>query len=562
VSTFASSPRGIITRRRPGSRPRSCRWLFGCAVALVTSSSLGCATAPLRFKDEPIVWRVDDAHDIPEPTSRDFLVAQYAADILLLRRSERVLELRGRHLAENTNALDEVPDSTWFTNRIGVRDVTPAEAVAGPDLGGPPTLPLAITSAKVGGGNPGFLVKDAAGRKFLVKFDPKHNFELQTAAGVITNRFFWTIGYHVPSDHVFWFSRDDVALAPGATMEDEVKAKVPFTTRRLDEILAFAPRQPDGHYRATSSELLKGKPKGGFAAEGVRRDDPNDRIAHEHRRELRGLKVFAAWLDHTDMKEDNALDMYVTEGGKSFLRHYLLDFGETLGGHGAEKGRDEDGYENALDWSAQTKALLAFGLWKRPWEDRSPSGWASVGSVPSTGWEPRQWKEAYPYWPFAEADAADEYWAAKIVLRFDRPLVEALVATGQLSDPAAARYLVEALWNRRFKIGQAYLEAVTALDRFTVEDGHLCAMDLGTVYGLAHGGLVERLDEVGKVLESRIIARDGRVCLSLPTTGYAALRLRIRRASIVKPPMQVHVRAGVGGGGSETARIVGLVRTE
>ena len=84
MSTFASSPRGVITRRRPGSRPRSCRWLFGCAVALVTSSSLGCATAPLRFKDEPIVWRVDDAHDIcARMKYRGDSLTQAAEEVLL-----------------------------------------------------------------------------------------------------------------------------------------------------------------------------------------------------------------------------------------------------------------------------------------------------------------------------------------------------------------------------------------------------------------------------------------------------------------------------------------------
>ena len=524
------------------------------AVLAALSASTGCATAPTRFKDQPIVWHVDDTRSIAEPETREFLVAQYAADIFLLRRSDRALALRSRRPARNTNALDEVPDSTWFQNRIGMRDVSIAEAVKGPDTGGPPEPPLTVTAAKVGGTNPGFVVKDARGKKFLVKFDPKQDLELQTAAGVIGSKFFWSIGYNVPSDNVFWFRREDLTIDPDAKMEDEVKDKIRFSETALDRVLQAAPQLPDGRYRASSSEFLKGKPKGGFAMEGVRQDDPNDVVPHEHRRELRGLKVFAAWLDHTDMKEDNGLDIYVTEGGKSFLKHYLIDFGETLGGHAAEKNRDEDGYENAFDWAEQGKALFAFGLWKRPWEDRGRSGWTSVGAVPSTGWDPRQWKEAYPYWPFTETDPADSYWAAKIVMRFERPMVEALVATGKISDPAAARYLVEALMNRRFKIGKAYVDGVTSLDRFAIVEDKLCSVDLATAYGVAHGGNVERIDDEGKLLESRVIADDGKVCLSLPTEAYATMRLRIRRGAEARPVMQVHVR--------DRARVVGIVRVE
>ena len=35
--------------------------------------------------------------------------------------------------AMNVNSLDEVPDSTWFTNRIGRREMSIAEIVRGPD---------------------------------------------------------------------------------------------------------------------------------------------------------------------------------------------------------------------------------------------------------------------------------------------------------------------------------------------------------------------------------------------------------------------------------------------
>ena len=247
--------------------------------------------------------------------------------------------------------------------------------------------------------------------------------------------------------------------------------------------------------------------------------------------------------------------MYVEDGGRHFLRHFLIDFGEALGGHAAEKGRMTDGYEYGWDTESAIVGAVTFGLWKRPWEDRAPSPWPSVGPISTTAFDPRTWREAYPYWPFFERDAADEYWAATIVMRFDRPLVDALVATGRLSDPRAAAYLAEAIMFRRQKIGATYIEAVTALDDFVVKGGRLCAVDMGTRFGLAHGGVAERLDDRGHVMEAATIAEGGTVCFAPLRGGYEVLRLRVNRGvGLVRPPMQVHVR--------DAARVVGVLRIE
>ena len=507
-----------------------------------------------QFKTDSPVWRVNDTKNIAEPEENEFLVLQVAADIIAMRRLERVLEVRSDKPAANTNSLDEVPDSSWFTNRIGVRAVLPRELATGGENSGPPVLPLTITSAKVGGTNPGFFAKDKTGRKFVIKFDPLSGLEMQTAASVIGNRLFWAFGYNVPNDQIFDMRRSDVSIDPKATMTDSLKHKEPFTEKALDAILALAPQRPDGTYRASSSEFVKGTPKGGFPAEGTRSDDPNDTIPHEHRRELRGLRVFAAWLDHTDMKEDNGLDVYVEENGRHFLRHYLIDFGEILGAHSAEKGRKEDGFEHYWDWNRQPKAFFALGFWKRPWEDRKPtSGWTSVAPIPTEAFDPDGWREAYPYWPFFETDAADSFWAAKIIMRFTDEHLQAVVDAGQISDPEARKYLLDALKVRKEKIGRAYIEGVTPLDEITVSLSGLCATDLGTKYKLAHGGNVERLDGEGRVIETRVIGNDGHVCLSVPTRPYEIARLRITRGTESKPPMQVHTRDG---------KLVGIIRVE
>ena len=87
----------------------------------------------------------------------------------------------------------------------------------------------------------------------------------------------------------------------------------------------------DGTYRVVAGRLIPGKILGGFLYAGTRPDDPNDVVPHEHRRELRALRVFGAWTNLTDLKAANTLDALVTENGRSIVKHYLQDVGSTFG---------------------------------------------------------------------------------------------------------------------------------------------------------------------------------------------------------------------------------------
>lgn len=531
-------------------------WL-GLAVGLAVGL-VGCASKPISFEDAPVLWYVADRHDIPQPEPRQFAHIGYFTDILVFQRLTRALEVRDLEPAHNTNALDELPNSTWFTNRIGVRTVTPQEAARGPIVVGPPVLPLRIVSGKSGGRNPGFTVEDASGRKFIIKFDRMDNPDQQSGTDVIVSRLFWAMGYHVPQDTLLYFDRDDVSLDPEATLQPELGKERKMTPEDLDEIFAASPRQHDGSYRVVASQFLPGVPLGGPPAEGTRPDDPNDLVPHQHRRELRGLRVFSAWLNHTDIKEDNLLDMYVSEDGRQFVRHYLVDFGEALGAHRAEFNRPEDGFEFIVDWEKQSLALLSLGFWERPWEAQVQTPWPSIGMFSAEHFDPERWREAYPFWPFFEMTPADAYWAAKIVMRFDREILEAVVDEAQFS-PEASAYLVDVLLERARKVGVAYIESVTALDAFEIDDERLCAWDLGIVYDLAEQGVVERMgpgDSEG-VVATYPIGERGNVCMPMQrSNGYHVARLRVRRDDQVRPVMQVHYKSG------KNARVLGIVRAE
>lgn len=529
-------------------------------LALIIALPMAGCASQLQFRDQPPVWQVADKQDIPQPEENDYFRYPYMADVFIFRAATRALEWHDKEPAWNTNALDEVPNSSWFTNRLGQYNLTPEQVRTGPDVHGAPVAPMTIFAGKSAGGNPGFFVKDARGVAYLIKWDPKDNPEIQTATDAIVGRIFWALGYNVPADHVFFFRPEEVEIGAGAKTKNGLGQKIPLTQDALIEVLGTAPRLPDGRIRALASTFLDGVPLGGALPEGVRDDDPNDSIPHEHRRELRGLRVFAAWMNHTDMKEDNTLDMYVTEPGRRYVKHHLVDFGEAFAAHAAEKGRLQDGYEHFWDWQAQALGLVSLGLWVRPWESLKETRWLSIGSFSAEPFDPWAWKEAYPFWPFREADLADHYWGAKLLMHLDRRLVEAAVSAGQLSDPEAEAYLVDTLMARGEAIGAAFLEAVSPLDDFEVRARTLCGVDQSVRFSVKSSGLVQLLNNRGDVIADATADTQGAFCLDLgPSTksGYRVLRLRTKRGHDTRPVMQLHVMDDARG-----LRVLGLVRVE
>ena len=513
--------------------------------SLAIMALAGCvhAATPGRFADRPIVTASDDARPIPEPRVRRYFSRGDLADVLVVRPIWEVFDPRSRVAARDVNAIDEVPDSTWFTNRLGLRDMSPEEIVRGPDVTGPPVPPFTITKPKRGGDNPGFIAADARGIEYLVKFDTAANPGQQTATDAIVGRILWAAGYNTPTEFVVHVRRDQLELAP------KLRAAGQFTDAKLDAMLEVATHRADGTIRASVSQILDGIPKNGWSLSGRRGDDPNDRVRHEHRRVLRGLRVIAAWLNHTDMKEDNSIDMYVGKPGEGHLVHYLVDFGEALGGHQDENQQPQIGFEYAWDFTAQFKAMFAFGLWHRPWEAQRPSRWKQVGMFNAVNFDPRRWRERFPYTPFKMADRADLYWGAKLVMRFDRAKLEAVVKTGELGDAEAERYVVETLLARREAIGRAFLDRVTPLDDITLIGDRMCGVDLARRHGIARDG------ELLLDLTTQPIAADGQVCVTVPISpGYHLVTARIRRHDHTTPGLEIHY---VGGPGSH---LLGLVR--
>ncbi|HUS68706.1 MAG TPA: hypothetical protein VMZ28_29420, partial [Kofleriaceae bacterium] len=313
-------------------------------VSLVVATAAGCGGAPpaghMRFHNQPPAMAVNDRRDVkkkPGETHHYFLLNRL--DMHYHRRMTRWMEVRAKHRAANVNSIDEVPDSTWFTNRIGVRDLSVDEIRRGPNVTGSPEghLPLVIKSSKTGGTAPGFMVEDQRGTKYLLKFDEAGFPEAETGTDVIAQRFMWAAGYSVPEDHVIYFKRDQLVLAKDAVVKAPTGEERPMTKEFLERELARVQVDEDGTIRALASQFLDGVPVGGHPREGIRSDDPNDRIPVENRRETRGAYVIASWIDHTDVKDDNTIDMYVEDPVNPkvhYLMHYWVDFGKALGVQG------------------------------------------------------------------------------------------------------------------------------------------------------------------------------------------------------------------------------------
>jgi len=553
--------------------------------ALATTAAAACGAAPkpvgeVRFVNQPVVWRVNDQLDTPaKPEARGFPEKLYFFDAFLHRQVTRNLELPEPRRAMNINSLGEVPDSTWFTNRIGRRDLTLDEVKRGPNLSdGPDTsAPWKVKSSKTGGGSKGFIIKDSLGDKYIVKFDEVWSPTMESATDVAVQRLLWMAGYNVPENHVVYFNRDQLVLAEDAVVKDSFGNERPMVTADLEAILNAVSRREDGSYRALTSKFLPGIPIGGFAQEGIREDDPNDTIPHEHRREVRGLYPIFSWLQQTDVKEDNTLDIWREDPSnpeRHYVEHYLLDFGKSFGTSAFITKRPDDGHVENVDFGFTLRSLLAFGLWKRPWEGTPTPGYTGVGTFDSEHYHPGRWKAHAPYTPFAHRDEFDMYWGTKIVMRFSEAHIRAALEQGRFEDERAVPYLTRVLLERQRKTGRYWFSRVNPVDAPTVSGGsndlELCFTDLllaydlapeqaaGTRYELASFDFDGAATGWATTLEG---SADGRVCARGIATGtardaYTVVRVNTRRGASPLRPVEFHVAADADG----ALRVVGINR--
>lgn len=388
--------------------------------------------------------------------------------------------------AQGVNTLGDPMEGAWWERRHYWRRMSHAELQRGPGGDRAPALDgkWTVVGAKTEGITPGFTILDRHKRRYFVKFDPPSNPELATGADQIASKLFYALGYHVPENYVVFFSPDILQLGEDVTVSDRAGRKRKMTGRDLAEILMRVHKGRDGRYRATASLAVPGQPIGPYRYFGARSDDPNDVVPHEHRRDLRGMHLACAWVNHDDSRSINTFDVLTEGPGGRHVKHYQLDFGSTLGSGSDKVNSPRSGGEYLFGWKDAALQLVSLGLAVPQWTRARFPDLPAVGRFESAAFDPERWVPEYPNPAFRNRLPDDEFWMARQIVNIRDGEIRAVVDSAQYSDPRAADWVAGRLIERRDKIGRAAFAKVLPLDRFAIEGGRLEWTDVAASHGL------------------------------------------------------------------------------
>jgi len=500
---------------------------------------------PHHFRDQPIAWT-----ECRRPVRR-VLAARHPSrwGLTFQRRFtgfwDRWLSLEDSAPSGDVNALDFVPDSTWFVSSVGLgRDV---ESYGGPyrrdrrldvgNLDGGPSIfgPWRLVAQGSWRVMEWALVGDLLGHQFVLtrpRHGPFGSDPIRVAYPVVASRLLWAAGYWVPRTYM-------VFVDPGRIRGSSIVSRCP--NHRPPVSLNWQPRgcrtEPDAGRMGTwlrfagpavAIRLQAGRALGPFALTGTRPGDPSDRLAHDQRRSLRGLRMIAAWLDLTGLDEFSGVDLI--RGG--LVTHFLWFVG-MAGWHAGHSG-------------------------------------VRVGRGGRGGFSPSAWRPRMRHPAFESATPQDLFWAGRILAGFDVATISRAVEACFLKQHVASR-LVHRLVRRARLAARWGLSHSAPLVRFSIEErAHVrrpgqgrivrfCFVDLWSRMGFSstrHHYDVRIMDGRGRrVGRAQWAGKGSRVCGTLDLKGYRYSILSVARRGGPGGHVRVHVVSSGRG-----MRIVGIER--
>ncbi len=463
---------------------RTARSAIIALTVFVTTLAAG-AQSRRFFPDDPI-WREPVTQDVKNAARYEPDLAYQTLENLFWRPGDRTLGQR----AKNLNTVDEVPDGPFFVNRAGRMALTPAMvARAANTSDGPAPGPWTVVSAKSDGVTPGFTIRDTKNQLWFIKFDPPGWRAMATGSEMVAAKLFWAAGYHTAEYHIGRLLPSNLVIGKDTRVTPPGELPRPMRPSDIAWLLSRADRDADGSYRVILSKATPGRPVGRIGFHGTRADDPNDVVPHEHRRELRGYFVFAAWLNHVDAKGINSLSSLITENGRSFIRHYLLDFGSALGSAAVGPREGWEGYEALVEQPGEIgKRALSFGFRIPQWRTQDYVESPAIGRLPldHAEWDPESWWPHITNAAFRHMRPDDTFWAAQKLAAISNDMITAAVAEGRFSDPASEALLTKAIVDRRLRILQAFLPKVNPVIDPAIDDqGHLSFRNLAVEAAVA-----------------------------------------------------------------------------
>ena len=168
--------------------------------------------------------------------------------------------------AGNLNTIDEVPDSSWFTNRIYAAPVTAADVARGPNtIDGPAPGRWTVIGAKTAGASPGFRIRDARGELWFVSLDAR-GIACARRPGRSPSRAGCSGRSATTRSRITSPSfRRTISTSPRRRRSRSGRAtSAAMKLKDLDGVLARGEKSADGSYRAMAARALPGRILGGF----------------------------------------------------------------------------------------------------------------------------------------------------------------------------------------------------------------------------------------------------------------------------------------------------------